>query len=65
MIFANSLDSDQDRQNVSPDLDPNLLALRVLPKCFFEKVNFEKKSAAWKITWVKLFEGIVKWGQIA
>ena len=23
IIFSNSLDSDQDRQNVSPDLDPN------------------------------------------
>ena len=30
-----SLDSDQARQNVGPDLDPNC----------FEKVNFEKNSA--------------------
>ena len=27
MIFANSLDPDQDQQNVSPDLDPNRLTL--------------------------------------
>ena len=26
-IFANSLDSDQDQQNVGPDLDPNCLKL--------------------------------------
>ena len=25
--FANSLDSDQDRQNVGPDLDPNRLTV--------------------------------------
>ena len=27
ITFANSLDPDQDRQNVGPDLDPNRLAL--------------------------------------
>ena len=27
ITFANSLDLDQDRQNVGPDLDPNLLTL--------------------------------------
>ena len=27
ITFANSLDPDQDRQNISPDLDPNQLAL--------------------------------------
>ena len=27
ITFANSLDSDQDRQNVGPDLDPNCLTL--------------------------------------
>ena len=27
IIFANSLDPDQDRQNVGPDLDPNRLTL--------------------------------------
>ena len=32
MVFANSLDPDQDRQNVGPDLDPN----------FYENVDFEK-----------------------
>ena len=33
-FYANSLYLDQDRQNVSPDLDPNNLTLTV----FFEKV---------------------------
>ena len=43
--FENSLDPDQDRQNVGPDLDPNCLALlRVFLKEFFEKVNFEKSQ---------------------
>ena len=27
IAFANSLDPDQDRQNVDPDLDPNFLSL--------------------------------------
>ena len=27
ITFANSLDPDQDRQNVSPDLDPNILTI--------------------------------------
>ena len=39
ITFANSLDQDQDRQNVSPVLDP----LIVFMKESFEKVNFEKK----------------------
>ena len=29
ITFANSLDPDQDRQNVGPDLDPNCLTLSV------------------------------------
>ena len=29
LTFANSLDPDQDRQNVSPDLDSNCLILRL------------------------------------
>ena len=41
MTFARSLDPDQHQQNISPDLDPNYFTLRK----FFEKVNFEKKSA--------------------
>ena len=28
ITFANSLDPDQDRQKVGPDLDPNCLTLR-------------------------------------
>ena len=34
ITFANNLDSDQARQNVGPDLDPNCLALRWY-SCFF------------------------------
>ena len=46
ITFPNSLDPDQDRQNVGPDLDPNRLTLwlHVFLKAFFEKDNFEKKS---------------------
>ena len=45
ITFANSLDPDQDRQNVGPDLDPN----RLTPsKCtcnlFFEKGNFKHEK---------------------
>ena len=39
-LYANSLEPDQDRQNVGPDLDLNCLALKVFPK----KVNFEKQQ---------------------
>ena len=41
ITFANSLDPDQDQQNVGPDLDPNSWTLMVFLKVFFEKVNFE------------------------
>ena len=44
ITYANSLDPDQDRQNVGPDLDPNSLALIVYLKEFFEKLNFDKVS---------------------
>ena len=33
------MDTDQDRQNVDPDLDPNRIALKEI----LENVNFEKK----------------------
>ena len=42
IIFANSLDPDQDRQNVGSDLYPNRL---VLKDCL-KKVNFEKQKSA-------------------
>ena len=42
--FANSLDPDQARQNVGPDLDANCLTLMVFLKDFFENVNFEEKE---------------------
>ena len=46
IIFANSLDPEQARQNVGPNLDPNCVTLMVYLKEFFEKAYFEKKSAA-------------------
>ena len=36
IIVANFLDPDQDRQNVSPDLDPNSFTLIMFQKQFFE-----------------------------
>ena len=43
--FANSLDTDQDRQNVGSDLDTNCFTLLIVfLKEFFKKVDFEKKS---------------------
>ena len=42
--FVNSLDIDQDQQNVGPDLDPNCLTLIAFLKDFFEKVHFEKSA---------------------
>ena len=45
ITFANSLGPDQDRQNVSPDLDPNCLTLIVLLKEFFlKKLTLKKVS---------------------
>ena len=40
MTFANSLDPNQDRQNVFFDLDLNCLTLKVFQKDNFEIVNF-------------------------
>ena len=42
ITFANSLDPDQDRQNVSPDLE-TVGTLIVFMKESFERVNFEIK----------------------
>ena len=42
-FWANSLEPDQARQNVGPDLYPNSLTLKVYLKIFFKKVDFEKK----------------------
>ena len=44
ITFANSLDPDQDQQNVGPDLDPNCLTdtLGVVLKEFFKREKFEK-----------------------
>ena len=46
ITFANSLQPDQDLQNVVPDLDQNCLidTLIVFLKDFFEKFNFEKSA---------------------
>ena len=44
LTFANSLDPDQDRQNVRPDLDPNPLnSNSVVLEWFFGKADFLKK----------------------
>ena len=44
ITFANSLDLDQARQNVGPDLDPNCLTLWWYSrKIFFKNVNLKKK----------------------
>ena len=40
---ANSLDPDQARQNIGPDLDPNCEFLVIFQTEFFENVKFEKK----------------------
>ena len=47
MTFANSLDQDQARQRVGPDLGPNCLTLVVflIDKEFFEKFDFEEKKS--------------------
>ena len=44
IIFANSLDPDQDRQTVGPDLDPNHLTLIVFLQDILEIVNFERSA---------------------
>ena len=51
ITFANSLDPDQARQNVGPDLDPicvTQIMQMVFLREFFEKVDFEEKSAVTK-----------------
>ena len=47
ITFANSLDPDQARQNVGPDLDPNCLKFDSIfsKKNFSKKVDLENKSA--------------------
>ena len=45
ITFANSLDPDQDGQNVGPDLDSNCLTLRWCSlKTFLKKLILKKKS---------------------
>ena len=43
ITFANSLDPDQARQNIRPDLDSNCMTLMVFLKDFFVKINLKKK----------------------
>ena len=51
IIFANSLDPDQARQNVRPDLDPNCLTLWWYSwKIFFQKVNLKNPKMTKKHT---------------
>ena len=55
VTFTNSLDPDQYRQNIAPDLDPNCLTLVVFLKELVENINFEKKKIKtvtdYKISW--------------
>ena len=45
ITFANSLDPDQAKQNIGPDLDPNCFdTLVVFLKELLEKVGFEKNK---------------------
>ena len=46
VTFGNSLDPNQDRQDVCPDVDPICLfdTLKVFLKEFYEKVNFENNQ---------------------
>ena len=44
ITFANSLDPDQDQQNVSPDLDPKFNTLVVFLKRFLENIYFGKSA---------------------
>ena len=44
ITFANSLDPDQARQNVRPDLDPNYLTLMVFLKIFLKKLILQNKN---------------------
>ena len=53
IIFASSMDPDQDQPNFGPDLNPNHLTLIVFSKELFEKGKFEKSqktTEAYKIT---------------
>ena len=50
ITFANSLDPDQARQNIGPDLDLNCLTLMVFLKEFFEKFTLKNQQKSWKIT---------------
>ena len=51
IIFANSLDPDQGRQKVGPDLDPKRLTpLIVVMKDSYEKINYKKSADEDKIT---------------
>ena len=44
ITFVNSLDPDQARQKVSPDLDLNCFTLIMFLKELFEKLNFENSQ---------------------
>ena len=48
ITFANSVDPDQARHFVGPDLDPNCLTLMIFLKIIFlekkKEVNFEKEN---------------------
>ena len=48
IALANSLDHDQDQQNIDPPFDTLIVFLKEI----YEKVNFEKvnRTNAWKVT---------------
>ena len=45
IAFANSLDPDQDRQNVGPELDPNRLTLWLWSESIFWRKKERKEPA--------------------
>ena len=49
IAFASSLDPDQTRQNVGPDLDPNCLTLMVFRKEFFKRIDCENNQQMTKM----------------
>ena len=49
IAFANSLDPDEARQNVGPDLDPNCLTLMVFQKEFLKIFNSFLYKSMWTV----------------
>ena len=60
MLSANSVDPDQDQQNVGPDLDPNCLALSRYSCMNFSKKLILKKNQHEKLPIMPVFNSQVK-----